>query len=504
VATARRAAKAAPTTQARLQTVIKTSRNIMRKDAGLSGDVDRIPQIAWLLFLKAFDDLEEQRAVLERGYRPVLEHQYRWRSWAADTDRRLTGEPLLKFVNDRLLPHLGALSGAGHTGTQARVRDTLGQVFRETRNRMISGYLLADLVAEINKVSFVSQDDIHTMAHLYESMLKEMRDAAGDAGEFYTPRPVIRFMVQQVDPSLGETVLDPAAGTGGFLVEAHEHLMRQAKSASDLQAVRTSIRGFEKKPLPFLLSQMNLLLHGVDGAQLRRGNALPFSLAEQRRDNVSVILTNPPFGGEEELTVQDSYPRAMRTAETAWLFLQSVMARTERAPRGRCALVVPNAVLFDRGVGGRIKAKLLADFDVHTVVRLPPGVFAPYTPIPTNLVFFEAGRPTQETWYYEIPLPEGRKNYTKTKPLVFEEFAECAAWWGGSERQGRVEGGRAWRVTVEDLRSRGYDMDIGNPNSGVAAGTAPDAAALIKRLLDLEHQVLADLEGLSRMVAGPS
>ncbi len=490
------------TTQARLQSVIKTSRNIMRKDAGLSGDVDRIPQIAWLLFLKAFDDLEEQRAALERDYRPVLGARYRWRSWAGDPDRSLTGDPLLRFVNDDLLPHLGQLSGAGRSGTEARVRDTLGQVFRETRNRMVSGYLLADLVAEIHKVSFVSQDDIYTMAHLYESMLKEMRDAAGDAGEFYTPRPVIRFMVQQVDPRLGESVLDPAAGTGGFLVEAHEHLIRQAKSPTDLRTVRESIRGFEKKPLPFLLSQMNLLLHGVDGAQLRRGNALPFSVAEQRRDGSTVVLTNPPFGGEEESSVLDSYPRVLRTTETSWLFLQSVMARIERAPRGRCGLVVPNAVLFDQGVGGRIKAKLLADFDVHTVVRLPPGVFAPYTPIPTNLVFFDAGRPTIDTWYYELPLPEGRKNYTKTKPLSYDEFAACTAWWGGPDRDGRQEGERAWRVPADDLRLAAYNMDINNRHrsGGPAVATAAD---LIQRLLDLEQQVVEELSSLSRLAAGP-
>jgi type I restriction enzyme M protein len=370
---------------------------------------------------------------------------------------------------------------------------------------MVSGYLLADLVAEINRVSFVSQDDIHTMARLYESMLKEMRDAAGDAGEFYTPRPVIRFMVQQVDPRLGESVLDPAAGTGGFLVEVHEHLMRQAKSSADLRAVRESIRGFEKKPLPFLLSQMNLLLHGVDGAQLRRGNALPYSLPEQRRDSASVVLTNPPFGGEEESSVLDFYPRTLRTTETSWLFLQSLMARIERAPRGRCGLVVPNAVLFDQGVGGRIKAKLLADFDVHTVVRLPPGVFSPYTPIPTNLVFFEAGRPTRDTWYYEIPLPEGRKNYTKTKPLAFEEFADCTAWWGGPDREGREEGERAWRVPSDDLCDSGYNMDINNPNGSAVVGEgAPSAADLIQRLLELGQKVVAELDSLSRLSAGPS
>jgi type I restriction enzyme M protein len=248
---------------------------------------------------------------------------------------------------------------------------------------------------------------------------------------------------------------------------------------------------------------MNLLLHGVDGAQLRRGNALPFSLAEQRRDGVSIVLTNPPFGGEEEGRVLDSYPRALRTTETSWLFLQSVMARIERASNGRCGLVVPNAVLFDQGVGGRIKAKLFADFDVHTVVRLPPGVFAPYTPIPTNLVFFDAGRPTTETWYFEIPLPEGRKNYTKTKPLTFEEFGPCAHWWGGADRKDRQPGEHAWRVAVEDLRANDFNMDIPNPNMGTSsANGGTSAAAMLERMIELEQRVLAELDALSRMSRG--
>jgi type I restriction enzyme M protein len=307
----------------------------MRKDAGLNGDIDRIPQIAWLLFLKAFDDLEEQRLVMDRNYKAVLETDLRWRTWAGDRTTRLTGEPLLRFMNDRLLPQLAESSGAGRSGADAAVRDTLGQIFRETRNKMVSGYLLADLVNELDQVSFTSSDDIHTMGTIYESMLREMRDAAGDAGEFYTPRPLVRFIVDQVDPQIGETVLDPACGTGGFLVEAYEHLRRQAESSAQLRLLRGSLRGFEKKPLPYLLGQMNLLLHNADGAGVRRGNALPFSMAEQRRDGVDVVLTNPPFGGEEEDSVMSSYPSNMRTSETSWLFLLAVMARLERSPRAR-------------------------------------------------------------------------------------------------------------------------------------------------------------------------
>ncbi|MCU1523364.1 MAG: SAM-dependent methyltransferase [Microbacteriaceae bacterium] len=473
----------------------------MRKDAGLSGDIDRIPQFAWLLFLKAFDDLEEERLTLNRSYRSVLPEEYRWRVWAGDPDTRLTGEPLLRFVNDRLLVYLASLTGAGRSGVDGAVRDTLGQVFKETRNRMVSGYLLADLISQVEKVSFTSQDDIHTMAHMYESMLREMRDAAGDAGEFYTPRPVIRFMVQQIAPRIGETVLDPACGTGGFLTEAYEFLRQQATSPSDLRKIRESIRGFEKKPLPYLLAQMNLLLHGADGALVRRGNALPFSLTEQRRDGVSVVLTNPPFGGEEEATVLDYYPSALRTTETSWLFLQAVMARIERAPGGRCAVVMPNAVLFDQGVGGRIKKKLLQDFNLHTIVRLPPGVFAPYTPIPTNLVFFEVGGPTSEVWYYQQPLPDGRKNYTKTKPLSFDEFQHCIDWWGGTSRANRQETDLAWRVDAETIKGRSYDLDIRNPNGPAEAPTlTPDE--LLNSLVAAEYEILDILQSLQKQVEG--
>lgn len=303
---------------ANLSAVIKRARDVMRKDAGLNGDADRIPQIAWLLFLKALDDLEESREVTDPHHRPALTSPYRWRDWAANSTTRRSGDALLTFVNENLLPHLAGMSGSGAAGD---TRETLGAIFRDTRNRMLSGYLLADLVDEVDKISFRSSDDVHTMAHLYESMLREMRDAAGDAGEFYTPRPVIRFMVGRLDPRPGEVVMDPAAGTGGFLVETWDHLV-QAADASETPArqrelLRGTLRGFEKKPMPYLLGQMNLLLHEVDSPRITRGNALTFSAADQRRDGVDVVLTNPPFGGEEEAGVKDYFASDYRTAETS-------------------------------------------------------------------------------------------------------------------------------------------------------------------------------------------
>jgi type I restriction enzyme M protein len=485
-----------------LSAIIKRARDVMRKDAGLNGDADRIPQIAWLLFLKALDDLDESREVTDPDYRPALASPYRWRDWAAGSTTRRSGDALLTFVNQNLLPHLAGLSGRGAAGDP---RETLGSIFCDTRNRMLSGYLLADLIDAVDKVSFVSADDIHTMAHLYESMLREMRDAAGDAGEFYTPRPVIRFMVGRLDPQPGEVVMDPAAGTGGFLVEAWDHLVQAATAAEyparQRESLRGTLRGFEKKPMPYLLGQMNLLLHEVDAPRITRGNALTFSAADQRRDGVDVVLTNPPFGGEEEAGVKDYFASDYRTAETSWLFLLSVMERISRSPHGRAAVIVPNGVLFDEGVGGKIKAKLLKEFNLHTVVRLPNGTFSPYTLIPTNILFFERGGPTSDIWFYEHPLPDGRKNYTKTKPLRYEEFAGCEAWWGGSERADRVETAQAWKVSADSLTNN--NLDLHNPNRPDDLAHRPPAE-LIAELIETERQMLTLLQDLQSSMADVS
>ena len=481
------------TTQVRLQAVINQSRQIMRKDAGLNGELDRLPQLAWLLFLKAFDDLEEEREALEEGYRPVLPERLRWRTWAAASD--VTGEPFLRLVNDDLLPTLRELRGSGKPGDP---RDTLARVFQDTTNRMLSGHLLRQLVEQVNKVEFSHRDEMHAMAVFYETMLREMRDAAGDSGEFYTPRPLIRFIVEQVDPRPGETVLDPAAGTGGFLIEAYKHMVAGNVSATEVEQAKAGLRGIEKKPMPHLLGQMNLLLHGIDRPNFVEQNSLNLPLADVRRAGADVVLTNPPFGGEEEKLVQANFPTQFRTAETAWLFLQSVMARIERSPHGRCGIVVPDSVLFDTGVGGKIKADLMRWFNLHTVLRLPNGVFAPYTIIPSNVLFFEKG--TQgPVWFYDIPAPDGRKNYTKTKPMGYEEFADCSAWWGGPKQEGRVENDRAWQVDVESVRESGYNLDLHNP-------LRPDdlehrsPIELVAELVQTQRELLGLYEDLQREI----
>ncbi|MGV9791852.1 N-6 DNA methylase [Gordonia sp. NPDC003422] len=485
-------AAAPQTTRARLQSIIKESRNIMRKDAGLNGELDRLPQLAWLLFLRAFDEVENERRALDRSYKPAITGTYRWSAWA---NGDLTGDPLLEFVNGDLLPHLRETRGSQSAGD---TRDTLASIFANIDNRMLSGHLLRELVDQIDKVDFANADDLHTMAHLYESMLKEMRDVAGDSGEFYTPRPLVRFITDMVNPQVGEEVMDPAMGTGGFLVEAFEHMIVNARTARQREKVQASIRGFEKKSMPYLLAQMNFLLHEMDGARTVQTNSLMNPIADMRRDGVDVILTNPPFGGEEEKGIQSHFPANQRTAETVWLFLQAVKARLEKR-KGRCGIVVPNSVLFDQGVGARIKADLMSKFNLHTVLRLPNGVFAPYTIIPSNVLFFEHGKQQDHVWFYEHPLPEGRKNYTKTKPLQFEEFADCEKWWGGSDREGRVENERAWKVPLTDIVDGKYNLDLRNPHRPDDL-THRSPSELVAELIDTERELLGVLEQLQREI----
>lgn len=479
-------------TQTKLQSIIKESRNIMRKDAGLNGELDRLPQLAWLLFLKAFDDLENDRAVLDAAYVPAISEPYRWQDWVSSSD--LTGDQFLDFVNNKLLPTLRGLAGSGKSGDP---RDTLARVFADVTNRMLSGYLLRSLVDKLDQISFSASDELHAMAIFYESMLREMRDAAGDSGEFYTPRPLIKFIVEQVDPQAGESIMDPAVGTGGFLVEAYHHAIAHA-SVEQVEQTKTKLRGFEKKPMPFLLCEMNMLLNGIDRPNITLGNSLGFTLPEVQRDGVDVVLTNPPFGGEEEALIVERFPVQYRTAETAWLFLQSVMARISRSPHGRCGIVVPNSVLFDTGVGGRIKEDLMKRFNLHTVVRLPNGVFSPYTLIPSNVLFFEKGK-QGPVWFYEITPPEGRKNYTKTKPMRYEEFGDCQAWWGGPRRDGRVENEHAWKVPYETIKDRGFSLDLHSPNRATSLEER-SPQELITELIATEKELLGLYEKLQREI----
>lgn len=473
------------TTAQQLSAIIKSARQIMRKDKGLNGDLDRLPMLTWIMFLKFLDDLEQMReteAVLAgKPFQPAIDPPYRWRDWAA-VEGGITGDELIAFINNDeavrpdgtrgpgLFAYLRSLQGT-NGGNR---RDVVATVFKGLQNRMITGYLLRDVIDKINGIHFNSSEEMHTLSRLYETMLREMRDAAGDSGEFYTPRPVVKFMVEVTDPQLGETVLDPACGTGGFLVEAFEHLEKQCQSVEDRETLQnSSIYGGEAKSLPYLLVQMNLLLHGLEFPRIDPMNSLRFPLRElSDKDRVDVILTNPPFGGEEERGILGNFPEDMQTAETALLFLQLIMRKLKRPGHGsedggRAAVVVPNGTLSGDGICARIKEELLKNFNLHTIVRLQEGTFAPYTDIPANLIFFDRSGPTEEIWFYEIPLPEGRRKYTKTKPMQYEEFSDCLDWWND-----RQENDHSWHVNTSDVLK--YDdkgnllsvnLDIKNPKS---------------------------------------
>jgi len=460
------------TTAQQIGSLIKSARDIMRKDKGLSTDIDRLPLLTWIMFLKFLDDMEkieESKAVMSgESYRPSIEKPYRWQDWGAE-EAGMTGPELLAFVNQEeamrpdgtkgpgLLAYLRSLEGGNGSVRRRRV---IATVFRDINCRMLSGYLLRDVINKVNGLHFLSKEEVFTLGHFYETMLREMRDAAGENGEFYTPRPVVKFMVEVVDPKLGESVLDPACGTGGFLVEAYQHLEKQCNTVEDRRVLQNkSIYGGEAKPLPFLLCQMNLLLHGMEAPEIDPDNSLRFTLTEiGEKDRVNVVLTNPPFGGEEEAGVRGNFPADMQTSETALLFLQLIMRRLKQ--NGRAAVVVPNGTLFGDGVCARIKEQLLKEFNLHTIVRLPKGVFSPYTEIETNLLFFDRLGFTEEVWYYEHPLPEGRKNYTKTKPIRYEEFSDCLAWW-----YNREENERAWKVPVTELLANNCNLERKNPYS---------------------------------------
>jgi type I restriction enzyme M protein len=498
-----------PTTAQSLGSLIKSARDIMRKDKGLNGDLDRLPMLTWIMFLKFLDDLELQREMeaklAGKKFERAIDPPYRWRDWAANP-AGITGDELISFVNNEeavlpdasrgpgLFAYLRSLTGRNG----ADRRDVIATVFKGTINRMINGYLLRDVINKVSGIHFSSSEELHTLGALYETMLREMRDAAGDSGEFYTPRPVVRFMVAVTDPKLGETILDPACGTGGFLVEAFTHLEKQCKTVEDRKLLqKRSIFGGEAKPLPYLLAQMNLLLHGLESPQISPNNSLAVRITEiGEKDRVDIILTNPPFGGEEERGTRANFPADKQTAETALLFLQLIMRKLRRVSKPRrAAVVVPNGTLFGDGIAARIKEELLKEFNLHTIVRLPNGVFAPYTPIPTNILFFDRSRPTADVWYYEQPLPEGRKSYTKTLPMRFEEFADCISWWNR-----RVENERAWKISAAKLLANNCNLDRKNPRGKIDITHLPPDQ-LAASLLEKEQRIAAIVGKIQQLVS---
>lgn len=457
-----------------LTSLIKSVQDIMRKDAGVDGDAQRISQICWMLFLKVFDAREEEWEMESDDYRSPIPKKLRWREWAAD-DEGITGEALLDFLNIQLFPKLKSLTA---TDGQALV---VRSVFEDAYNYMKNGTLIRQVVNKINEIDFHTQSERHQLNDIYEKLLKDLQ-SAGNAGEFYTPRAVTQFIVDIINPQLNETLLDPACGTGGFLACAIEHLKSQAKTPKERRQVERSIRGVEKKQLPHMLAITNMILHGIEVPdQIRHDNTLSRPLADYgKKDYVDVIITNPPFGGMEEDGIENGFPATFRTRETADLFLVLIMKLLK--PTGRAAVVLPDGTLFGEGIKTRIKEQLLTDFNLHTIVRLPNGVFAPYTGIKTNLLFFDKGGPTKHVWYYEHPYPQGQKSYSKTRPMRIEEFEPEKKWW-----KKRKESEQAWKVSAKDITASGYNLDIKNPNTVVDGLGDPDV--LLKEFKALSAEV---------------
>ncbi|MCH1626122.1 N-6 DNA methylase [Ferdinandcohnia quinoae] len=437
-------------------TLIKRIQDIMRQDSGVDGDAQRISQMVWLLFLKVYDAKEELWEFYDENYQSIIPEELRWRNWAVDEKdgKALTGEKLLDFVNNELFPTLKDLKV---DETSEKRQAIVKYIFEDVYNYMKNGTLLRQVINVLNEVDFTEHEERHAFNDIYENILKDLQ-SAGNSGEFYTPRPVTEFIIEMLKPQIGESIADFASGTGGFLISAISYMESQIKTPDDKKTIQRNLFGIEKKPLPYLLAMTNLILHDIDSPNLLHDNSLSKNVRDYKEeDRYNVIAMNPPYGGTEEEAIKVNFPVNMQSSETADLFMTLIMYRLKK--NGRAGVILPDGFLFATdGVKKNIKEKLLSEFNLHTIVRLPEGVFSPYTDITTNLLFFDKTGATNEIWYYQHPLPEGYKKYTKTKPIKKQEFQSEIAWWNN-----RKENDFAWKVSIEEIKDRQYNLDIKNP-----------------------------------------
>jgi type I restriction enzyme M protein len=437
-----------------ISATIKTIQNIMRKDSGVDGDAQRIAQLTWMLFLKIFSDHEKQHLVLDDNYISPISEEFKWSIWAENPEG-ITGDDLLIFVNNNLFPALKNLDKIDKNSAMVQ------GIFEDAHNYMKSGQLLRQIINKINEIDFNSSEDKHLFGDIYEQILKDLQ-SAGHAGEFYTPRAVTQFMVEMLNPRLGETILDPACGTGGFLACSANYLQKQVKTGKDIEQLQNTIMGWEKKQLPHILCTTNMILHGIDVPNIQ--HLAMGSLAKplndySEKDKVDIILTNPPFGGEEEDGIEAGFPANVRTKETADLFLILIIKLLKNS--GRCAMILPDGALFgEGGAKTRIKEELMTKCNLHTIIRLPKSVFAPYTSINTNLLFFDKTGKTQETWFYRLDMPDGAKAFNKTKPMKLENFASVREWW--NDRKEIVVDGfaKAKKYSFDEIAARNFNLDL--------------------------------------------
>lgn len=457
--------------------------HIMRRDDNCGGVMEYVEHLSWLLFLCFLDAQEEifeqEAALADRTYTRVLDEEFRWSNWARKDWK--SGE-LLPFVQGNLIPELRKLSGSPE-------RDIIRGIFADRPVVvMASPYNLKDVLSIIDGINFHSQDDIHTVSFVYEDLLQRLGSENRIAGEFYTPRPVVRFIVEVLDPKIGETVYDPACGSCGFLAEAYEHMRRHVKGTRDYARLQhETFVGQEKKPLPSLLGLMNTVLHGVLTPDIRRRNTLEDNIRDVS-ERFDVIMTNPPFGGKENRQIQQNFPVQVQATEL--LFVQHIMKKLKA--EGRCGMVVPEGVLFRGDAFARVKEDLLEQFTLHTVISLPQGVFLPYSAVKTNLIFFQRPGPTREVWYYELQ-PPNRQRYTKAKPIQDADFDDCRA-----KMQERTFSENSWIVPAEELIKQGYDLTARNPNRA-EDDHHREPAEIISSITEKEKEILSligEVEGV--------
>lgn len=468
---------------ANIQGILKSIRDIMWQDTGLNGDAQRIEQLGWMLFFKIFSDKDQELELLDDKYKSPIPTELHWENWAGD-DEGITGDELVEFVDRRLFTTLRNIPIADNK--RALI---LREVFEGNNNYMKSGINIRKVLNKLNELDFNVAKDRHAFGELYETILRDLQ-SAGKSGEFYTPRAITQFLTEMVNPRIGEKVLDPASGTGGFLTGAIEHLKLQAKNVEERQSIQRNVTGWEYKPLPFLLATTNLILHDIEVPNIAFRDALDQPLSNYtERDRVNVILANPPFGGIVANNNEANFPQAYRTKESADLFLILMIHLLKMG--GRAGIVLPDGSLTGEGVKQRVREKLLNECNLHTIIRLPNSVFQPYATVATNLLFFTKGSATREVWYYEHRLPEGQKSYSKTKTIRVEEFQPIKDWWGN-----RAESEVAWKVHIETIKARNYDLDIKNPHKTEEAHeyTSREIIELLEQSFAKSHDLVSQLK----------
>ena len=472
-----------------IENMIKRIQDITRQDAGINGDAQRIEQLVWMLFLKIYDAKEEFWEFEEDDYESIIPEELKWRNWAIDhkDGEALTGDALLDFINNQLFPTLKNLEITEDTEKRAAI---VKDIFEDANNFMKNGVLLRQIINILNEVDFTEYDDRHTFNDVYETILKDLQ-SAGNAGEFYTPRPCTDFIVEMLNPQIGEKIADFACGTGGFLISAINHMIDQVKTTEDMEKLQNGLYGIEKKPLPYLLATTNMILHDIDSPRIDHDNSLGKSVREYKEsDRFDVIIMNPPYGGVEEASIQNNFPVELRTSETADLFMALIIYRLKQ--NGRCGVILPDGFLFGTdNAKVAIKKKLLEECNLHTIVRLPGGVFAPYTSISTNILFFDKSGPTQETWFYEHQVGYGTKTYSKTKPIRYNDFKNEREWWNNRE-----ENDVAWKVSMDEIIANNFNLDFKNPAKAQeeALLSSEEYLGYLKELIKESNELVQQLE----------